>query len=139
MGRARITVDTVAELAVEFPGVVEGANGGKRTWAVGKKAFAWERPFSKADVRRFGAVAPPAGEILALATEDLHEKEAILARGEPFFTIEHFNGYPAVLVRLEGTTRAKLRRALMDAWLVVAPPALAEEYLEAERARRRRS
>ncbi len=42
-------------------GVVEGERYGNRAWSVSGKAFAWERPFSKADIRRFGDASPPDG------------------------------------------------------------------------------
>ena len=90
------------ELASSLPGVTEGERYGNRSWAVGKKAFAWIRPFTKADIKRFGDEPVPDGPILALATEDLAEKEAILATGQPgVFTIPHFDGYAAYLVQLD--------------------------------------
>jgi hypothetical protein len=65
------TIDDVALIASELPVVTEGESRGNRTWAVGGKAFAWDRPFSKADVKRFGAETPPDGPILAVRVEDL--------------------------------------------------------------------
>src|SRR3954471_9486740 len=95
------TVSDVAALVDRLPQVTEGERHGHRTWSVAGKAFAWERPFSKADIRRFGDEAPPEGPILALVVEDLGEKEAVLAAAtKGFFTIPHFDGYAAVLVQL---------------------------------------
>jgi hypothetical protein len=133
-----VTVDAAAAMASELPDVTAGERHGRRTWFVGTKAFAWERPFSKADMKRFGDETPPSGPILAVAVEDLGEKEAVLAAGlRGFFTIPHFDGYAAVLIQLEVATKRSVSDALVDAWLAVAPPALADAFLAQHRRRPR--
>ena len=125
-----VTVEEAAQLAFALPEVTEGVRYGMRTWNVAGKAFAWERPFSKADIKRFGDRTPPDGPILAVRVEDLGEKEAVLAANpKSFFTIPHFDGYPAVLVQLRTVGKRALRDALVDGWLTCAPPKLANEYL----------
>ena len=125
-----VTVDEVARMALELPEVTEGERHGNRTWFVAGKGFAWERPFSKADIRRFGDVIPPDGPILAVRVEDLGEKEAALAaHPKAFFTIPHFDGYSAVLVQLKKVTKRPLREALTDGWLACAPPKLTNQYV----------
>jgi hypothetical protein len=132
------TIEDVARIAHELPGVTDGERHGHRTWFVAGKAFAWERPFSKADLRRFGDTAPPQGPILVVSVEDLGEKEAVLAaHPDSFFTIPHFDGYAAVLVRLRVVRKRTLRDALVDGWLAGAPDHLATEYLERRRRPRR--
>ncbi len=135
-----VGVDESARLALELPEVTEGERHGNRTWSVAGKAFAWERPFSKADIRRFGDASPPEGPILAVRVEDLSEKEAVLAaHPEAFFTIPHFDGYAAVLIQLKSVSKRALREAIVDGWLACAPPKLANEYIEqVQRAARHR-
>ena len=124
------TLDDVTRLARELPEVTEGERHGNRTWFVAGKAFAWDRPFSKADIRRFGDQAPPEGPILAVCVEDLGEKEAVLAaHPDAFFTIPHFDGYSAILIQLRLVTEKALREAIADGWLACAPPKLAAQYL----------
>jgi hypothetical protein len=133
-----VDIEEVARIALALPEVTEGTRFGHRTWFVAGKAFAWERPFSKADIKRFGDEVPPAGPILAVSVADLGEKEAVLAAAGPaFFTISHFDGYAAVLIQLKKVTKRPLREAIVDAWLAVAPTKLADEYVEQERTRRR--
>ena len=130
------TMEHVAELAAGLPGVTEGTSYGRRSWFVQKQLFVWERPFTKADLKRFGDETPPDGPIVGLATEDLAEKEAILEAVPSAFTITHLDGYPAVLVQLRRITKPALREMVLDAWLARAPTALAEEHLR-KRSRRR--
>jgi hypothetical protein len=125
-----VTFDEVARLALELPEVTEGERHGHRTWFVKRKAFAWERPFNKADIKRFGDETPPEGPILAVSVADLGDKEAVLAANpDAFFDIEHFKGYAAVLIQLPAVSRKALKDALVDAWLTAAPTALAKAYL----------
>jgi hypothetical protein len=131
-----VRLTDAAQMALELPDVVEGERHGHRTWSVGGKAFAWERPFSKADIKRFGDETPPDGDILAITVEDLAEKEAVLAANpKGFFTISHFDGYAAVLVHLKSVTKRPLREALLDGWLACATEAQAEAHLASRRRR----
>jgi hypothetical protein len=130
-------MEEVARLALDLPEVTEGERHGHRTWFVQGKAFAWERPFSKADIKRFGDEAPPDGPILAVAVADLGEKEAVLAANPTaFFTISHFDGYAAVLIQLRKVTKRPLREALVDGWLACAPAHLATQFIESSSRRR---
>jgi hypothetical protein len=132
-----VGLDEAARMAMELPEVTEGARHGHRTWFVAGKGFAWERGFSKADIKRFGDATPPEGPILAVRVEDLGEKEAVLAsQPKGFFTIPHFDGFPAVLIQLKAVGKRAVREAIVDAWLACAPPKVAEDYLKGHRARR---
>lgn len=125
------TLDDVARMAADLPEAVEGERHDRRAWSVGGKVFAWERAFSKADIKRYGDEEPPEGPILATRVADLGEKEAILAEDRAgFFTIPHFDGFPAVLIQLSAVADKKLREAVVDGWLAVAPAALTRQYLE---------
>jgi hypothetical protein len=126
-----LSIEDASRIALDLPEVTEGERHGHRTWAVAGKGFAWERPFSKADVRRFGDEAPPDGPILAVRVADLDDKEVVLAAELPgFFTIPHFDGYAAVLIQLRKARNKDVREAILDAWIACAPPALAAPYLD---------
>ncbi len=125
------TLNDVAVITSELPDVAEGDRHGHRAWSVAGKVFAWERPFSKADIKRFGDTPVPGGPVLAVKVEDLGEKEAVLAaQPRAFFTIPHFDGYAAVLIQLTKVSTKALREAVVDGWLACAPPNLAEQYLQ---------
>ena len=125
------TLDDVAAIALSFSEVTEGVRYGNRSWMVNGKTFVWERPFTKADIKRFGDAPIPDGEIIAVSVEDQMDKQAVLASNpKAFFSIQHLDGYNAYLIRLNKVTSRQLRDALMDAWLICAPARLTEQYLE---------
>ena len=123
------TLDDVARIALDLPETVETEQRMGRTWSVRGKTFAWERPFSKADVKRFGDDPVPAPPILAVRVDDLAEKEVVLAAGHKgVFTIPHFDGYAAVLIQLRAVGKRVLREAIVDGWAACAPLALVREH-----------
>jgi hypothetical protein len=123
------TIEDAARFARALPEVIEHERLANRSWSVGGKTFAWERPFSKADIKRFGELTPPREPILAVRVEDLIEKEAVLAAGtRGVFTIPHFDGYAAILIELRSVAKRPLKEAITDGWLACAPPSLAERY-----------
>lgn len=116
-----MTFEDVDAFARKLPGVTVGTKWATRTWMVGGKGFAWQRPLRKADLERFGDGTPPAGEILAVSVENLDAKDALLAMGLPgFFTIAHFNGYAAVLIALRQARAKDVRAAILDGFRAIA-------------------
>jgi hypothetical protein len=120
----------VRRIALALPETSERlGHGDKAQWVVKDKMFAWERPLRQSDVKALGAAAPT-GAVLAVRVADLDAKDAILAESpDVCFTTPHFNGYPAVLVRLSRAKVADLRELLTDAWLARAPKRLAKTFL----------
>ena len=122
------TWDDVREIALGLLETNEQPSRGHAFWRVRDKGFVWERPLGQADLRALGDGAPE-GPILGVRVENLGIKEALIA-GDPgiFFTIPHFDGYSAVLVRLELIGLEELREVIVEAWLARAPRRLADAY-----------
>jgi hypothetical protein len=118
--------DDVRRIALSLPRTTEGMdrfafsveNKGKQ------KGFVWVWHERKEPRKP----RTPRADVLAVRVRDQAEKAALLA-GDPvrFFTEPHYNGFPAVLVRLPKVTRAQLHKLIVDAWRCQAPPALVKE------------
>ncbi|HZE06541.1 MAG TPA: MmcQ/YjbR family DNA-binding protein [Solirubrobacteraceae bacterium] len=121
--------DDVRQIALSLPDAGERFMHGSRGWHVHNKGFVWERPLRKADLRALGDAAPT-GPILGARVEHLQAKEALIADAPNiYFTTPHFDGYPAVLVRLERIPLDELRELIVEAWLSRAPKRLARNYI----------
>jgi hypothetical protein len=123
--------DDVRRIALSLPETSEDVSRGLRHWNVRGKGFVWERPLRRSDLEALGDAAPD-GPILGARVEHLVAKEALLA-DEPgvFFTTPHFDGYPAILVRLDEIDVEGLDEVIVEAWLARAPKRLVKEYLSA--------
>ena len=101
-------------------------------WRVGKKLVAWERPMRPSDREALarGGSEPPEGDILGVRVSDEGVKFALIG-DEPgvYFTTPHFDGYPAVLVKLAEINVRELEELLTEAWLTQAPRKLIQEFL----------
>src|SRR5215217_1684146 len=125
------TWDDVRRLALALPETSEVTSRDLRQWRVKDKSFVWERPLRRADLEALGAGAPD-GPILGARVEHLVAKEALLADDPAvYFTTPHFDGFPAILVRLEEIAVDELEELLAEAWLARAPKRLARAFLEA--------
>jgi hypothetical protein len=121
----------VSRIALALPESAEHTRNGLTSWSVRDKCFAWERPLRPSDLRALGDRAPK-GPILAVRVEHLLAKEGRLAVFRNVcFTTPHFDGYPAVLVRLDKVRVAQLKPMLVEAWLARAPKRLVREFLGA--------
>jgi hypothetical protein len=125
------TWDDVRRIALALPETSEDVSRGLRGWRVKDKGFVWERPLRRADLEALGDAAPD-GPILGARVEHLGAKEALLADDpDVFFTTPHFDGYPAILVRLDRITVEDLDEVIVEAWLARAPKRLVRAYLDA--------
>ena len=125
------TWDDVERIAMSLPEAQKrNATSGRRQWAIRNRLFVWERPLRKPDLAALGGDAPT-GPILGARVEHLVAKEALLA-DDPrvFFTIPHFDGYSAVLIRLGEIAVPELEEITAEAWLSVAPKRLVTAFLE---------
>ena len=120
------TWQDVAGIVAELPETTEPT---RRTWRVRKKLIVWERPLRKADYEALGADAPD-GDVLGARVSEEGVKFALIA-DDPgvYFTTPHFDGYPAVLVRLAEIGVPELTELITDAWLAQAPKTLVKAFL----------
>jgi len=125
------TWDDVRRIALALPETSERVSRDLCQWRVKDKLFAWERPLRRADVEALGDEVPDR-PILGARVEHLGAKEALLADPQGiFFTTPHFDGYPAILVRLDQIGLEDLNEVIIEAWLARAPKRLVKAYLDA--------
>ena len=75
----------------------------------------------------------PRSDVVAIRVADRFDKEALLASDrETFFTEPHYNGFPAVLVRLPRIGLVELEELIIDAWRSQAPRALVDAFERTE-------
>jgi hypothetical protein len=127
------TMDDLDELALSLPQVTkEVSEDGRPAYLVHGKLFCLHRS------RRPDAVDPETGErladVLMFRVADLGVKELMLSddRGV-FFTTPHFDGYPAVLVRIPDLARLdrdELYELIVEAWLTRVQKRVARAWLE---------
>ena len=128
------TIDDLRAITRTLPQTVEGVegHGGGLAWRVGTGLYAWERGPRKTDLAALEALGRewPPGVVIGVRTEGEETKEALLASfPDVMFTIPHFDGYPAVLIRLDDIAPDLLAEVVSDAWLVKAPKRLATQWL----------
>ena len=119
----------VRRICLALPETAETTNGwGQLSWQVRGKGFAWERPLRHKDLAELGDAAPT-GPVLAAHVPDEGAKRALIADDPAvFFTIHHFDGYPAVLARLDLLDDATLTELAGEAWACRAPKKLLAQH-----------
>ena len=119
------TLKDVDSVALSLPEVTKDVSeDGRPSYSVNGKTFCFHRP-SRKDA--------PYDDVFVFRTDGSESKELLLAdpRGV-FFTTPHWNGYPAVLIRipdLKQLSKAEVRDAVVDAWLTRAPKRVAKAWL----------
>jgi hypothetical protein len=121
--------DDVRRLALALPETDERVSRDKRQWRIKDKLFVWERPLRPKELAELGEEAPN-GPVLGARVEHLIAKQALI-EDDPsvYFTTSHFEGYAAILVRLERVALDELDEVITEAWLARAPKRLVEDFL----------
>jgi hypothetical protein len=119
------TLDDVKRLALKLPGVTKKVGGHiPKQWGASvemkpkPKGFVWVW-MERIDPKK---ARVPNEKVIAVRTADLSDKDMLLASDpDKFFTEPHYNGYAAVMVRLDAVTVKELEVILTNAWRCVAP------------------
>ncbi|NYH41221.1 hypothetical protein HNR22_000948 [Micromonospora jinlongensis] len=121
--------EDVRRIALALPEATERPSyDGLPAWRVRDKPFVWERPLRRADLDALGDAAPD-GPLLGVRVADLGVKEALLADDPSvYLTTPHFDGYAAVLVRLDRINLPELTEVVTEAWYARAPKRLAAAH-----------
>lgn len=127
--------EDVDEICAGLPETELGTSWGDRpTWKVPRgpkgKGFVLYRAPGPTAIDP--ATGEPYDDLVVISTAGEAEKQALVQDpATPFFTIEHFRNYPAVLVqqsRLDELGRAELAEVITEAWAAKAPRRLVREH-----------
>ena len=110
-----LTIEDVAKIALSFPGVEEGTSYGTRAWRVGKKFMM--RAKERMD------------DVLVVGVDTLDEKDLLLEQApDLYFTTDHYNGYPALLLRVNKMSERQLKALVERAWRRSATKKMLKAY-----------
>jgi hypothetical protein len=124
------TFAEVEQLMLRLPETTSTPSyGGAPALRVNKRMFARLRGEMADHVDEL--TGEPYGEVLMVGVADLGAKDALLAaEGDAYFTVPHYDGYPAVLVRLALADLEEVRELLTEAWIAQAPKRALKAYEE---------
>ena len=110
-----ITEDDIREIALSLPDAFEHASyGGRPSWRTKPRMFTWLREEPEA---------------LVVWVESEEDKLALIgAEPDKFFTTDHYDGHPMVLVRLEAVDVDEARELITDSWRLRAPKTLVKRW-----------
>jgi hypothetical protein len=113
-----ITIDDIRAIALQLPGVTERPSyGGRPSWRAGSRMFAWVREDPEA---------------LVVWVESVEDKEVLIESApDRFFTTDHYDGHPIVLVSLAMVEHDEAGELIRDSWCARAPARSVKSYLEA--------
>lgn len=128
------TLEDVRRIALEFPRVVEQVegHGGGAAWRTTAGMLAWERPPRQHDLEQLDALGRewPKGTVIGIRVDGEQAKAALIETyPDVFFTIPHFDGFPAVLAPVDAIDEPLLREMLTDAWLLRVPKTVGTAWL----------
>lgn len=128
------TLDDVRRIALTLPEVAEVVDGhrGGVAWRTKKGPVVWERPPSGSDLEQLDALGRdwPDGVVVGVRVDGEQAKAAMLETyPRECFTIPHFDGYPAVLIRLQAIDLDLLSEAITDSWLLRVSLRTAKQWL----------
>jgi len=123
------TWDDVARIALALPETTEVISRGQRHWRVKDKSFVWERPLRRSDLEALGDAAPEGPIIGARVEHEIAKRALIESDPDIYFTTPHFDGYPAILARLDVLDVSELAELITEAWLNRAPKRLADAFV----------
>jgi hypothetical protein len=110
-----VTHDDVRRIAQALPGAYEQESyGGRPSWRTKPRMFAWIRDDPEA---------------LVVWVESVEDKDALVgSEPEKFFTTAHYDGYPAVLIRLDAVEADEVEELVTESWRLRAPASLVRDW-----------